>query len=886
MGRPEGFAPLRALPYDTADDERPVGREDPMYERTRWLPLLFTLSALLALACSGGGNPGFRSGEDDAGPGGPGGGDRVDVGGIPDEPCIAGSATCYDTRILQVCQPDGYGYDFVLCPDTEDGQPQNCDEASKACMPSVCNPGAFIECQDAKTSFQCNESGTAEVELPCDGCVESDGDAPFPCLCKPPDEETGFEGGCAPLVCRPDTDWACLGDEERHVCNSDGTDWVFVEDCNEGRARICEVTNRTEDGGILPNPMARCISLCEEAQKLRSYIGCEYWGADLDNAFLRGDDPTGYYDAQGKQYAVVVSNPSGGDRQFTAEVCVRHADGPVACKGGDDWGPPFPHQPYTSWCYRNDEACETGPRCEVVVEYDAEGRRMPKEMCLEAHEGGQACDRCVRVPPGELRVLNLPRADLNGTMIGPLGYQIMSDVPITAYQFNPLENEQVFSNDASLLLPINALGKDYVVMSREQTFEILRPSISVIAVRPGKTNVVVRTSARTLPGPGIEALNPGQQKRFELEQFDILNLETNCPSRDGLCTEVVDPTGSQVYADKLIAVFGGTEASNAPNTNHCIDGACWDGTECDDNADCGSNITCCADHLEQQLFPVAAWGRRYVAAKAHPRGEPIGTGREPDVWRVVAGKDGTEIRTIPHQVSLPDSLDRGEWVDFDSTEDFEIVANKAVLVGQFLAAEHAPGPNVRGVPEPGDAETGDPAFILGVPVEQYREDYVFLCPDKYEHDFANFVVPKGSAVLLDGEPLPRDLFADIADADFAVLRLAVDDGIHRVSSVAPRQGECSRTADCEEELGSDWRCIRPETAGPDDVGECEGPRPKIGVVVYGYDQYVSYGYPGGLNLKRINKCQSDEDCPPGAVCCTDRMPCAQESLGECIAGAM
>jgi len=181
---------------------------------------------------------------------------------------------------------------------------------------------------------------------------------------------------------------------------------------------------------------------------------------------------------------------------------------------------------------------------------------------------------------------------------------------------------------------------------------------------------------------------------------------------------------------------------------------------------------------------------------------------------------------------------------------------------------------------------GDPAFILGVPVEQFREDYVFLCPDKYEYDFANIVVPVGAAVVLDDEPLPREDFEPIADGDFAVLRLAVDDGIHTVRSVAPREGECTSTNDCEAELGDGWKCIRPPTAEEGDVGECEGPRPKIGVTVYGYDQYVSYGYPGGLNLKRINKCTTDEDCPPGAVCCTERMDCAQESLGECIAGAL
>ena len=45
-------------------------------------------------------------------------------------------------------------------------------------------------------------------------------------------------------------------------------------------------------------------------------------------------------------------------------------------------------------------------------------------------------------------------------------------MPIVAYQFNPLENANVFSNDASLLLPTPALvasGLSYVVAGWPQT---------------------------------------------------------------------------------------------------------------------------------------------------------------------------------------------------------------------------------------------------------------------------------------------------------------------------------------------------------------------------------------------------------------------------------
>lgn len=843
----------------------------------------------------------------------PDGDDPIDISQC--EPCIAGTIECDEDEPTQLrkCRPEGRCWVEFVCERAEDGGERVCDQETKLCTERVCDPVAFDSCKDPKTAIQCNESGTATEEITCENC-NNDADfavdppiPPTPCTCKAadPDAEPPHGGGCAPLVCRPEIDWACLGDEERHVCNADGTGWVFVEDCNENRSRICEVTLNAEDGQRLDHPTARCISLCEEAQKLKSYIGCEYWAADLDNAFVRGSDPTGYFDAQGKQFAVVISNVSGGNRGFKATVRANRVDGPVWCK---TWDPVagFPEAPNTRYCYENKGACEEGERCEIIIEHDEAGDLVPREICIPHQQGGGTCKDHLEVGAGELRVVNLPRADLNGTMIGPLGYQIISDVPITAYQFNPLENEQVFSNDASLLLPINVLGKDYLVMSREQTFDILRTFVTVVAVRPGDTEVVVRTTSVTLPGPGIGGMQKDQQRRFTLKQFDILNLESRCDSDSrGYCMNIADFTGSEVYANKLIAVFGGSEASNAPNTNHCIEGACWDGSECDTNADCNRNITCCADHLEQQLYPVSTWGQRYVASKSSRRGEPMGTGNEPDVWRILASQDNTTVTTIPHQVNIREPMKRGQWVDFETTEDFEVHADKAILLGQFLAAEHAPGPNTRGEDEPGDAKTGDPAFMLGVPVEQFREDYVILSPDKYEHDFVNVVAPTGSQILFDDTPLPRPDFEAIAEGQYSVMRLQIDDGVHHLRSVAPTMGECVIREECR---GADagctihqdcfdlaqtdkeaWKCklpSDPESETPD-IGTCEGPLPKFGTVVYGYDQYVSYGYPGGLNLRRINTCKSNNDCPEGALCCDQAAANAgecveEESLGECV----
>ena len=813
--------------------------------RTGWWKLA---AALVLAGCSDGRTLFARDAGGDAGP------DAADSGCRTCEP---GTAYCHDPGTLAVCNPLGTCHVLRPCAGTADA-PQACDADSATCRPRVCDPGAFLECRDAKTSRQCNESGTEVVDVACDGCLEED--AAVPCICREPGPE-GDDGGCAPVTCRPG-DWACMGDEERHQCSDDGTRWILRDDCNDGRAALCE-----EEAGP-DGRTARCVPLCEADRKTRSYLGCEYWAADLDN--FHGTGP--FEEAQSKPYAVVVSNATEGSH--TARVEAHFVDGAVWCKPWADVGPPVPHRPDYRWCYLSEEECETGPRTIYIRtgEQDAVATEVPHS------QGGGSCAASVPVPAGELRVLYLPRRDVSNTVLAPLAYRITSDVPLTAYQFNPLENVLAYTNDASLLLPIHALGKHYRVMSREQTSRFGRPWLTVVAVRPGETNVVVETAAPTLGGQGIPGLEAGQRRTFVLHQFDVLNLVTNCSvDAADVCRDVVDPTGSQVLADRLVAVFGGSQCSFVPHTSRCEAGLCRDGSECDDQAGCDDQTTCCCDHLEQQMFPVAAWGQRYVAARSHRRGEPIGTGLEPDVWRILASSEDTEVLTIPHQVEVP-VLGPGEWFEFESQEDFEIQASRAVLVGQYLAGEHSPGitPGT-----PGNAGTGDPAFILAVPEEQYRDDYVVLAPDMYEHDFVNVVAPVGAAVTIDGVEIPADRFTAIADGSYAVARLPVDDGVHRIRGVPPQRGSCQDDGDCRSE-GAGWECRRDEGAAPDDPGTCTGPAPRFGVVVYGYDRYVSYGYPGGLNLARVNECTGDRDCPADARCCRPGMECAAESLGECV----
>jgi hypothetical protein len=263
------------------------------------------------------------------------------------------------------------------------------------------------------------------------------------------------------------------------------------------------------------------------------------------------------------------------------------------------------------------------------------------EAVMVTAEDAEDYQLTVPVAAGRAGFLILDRRDVRGTVGGSLAYRISSPQPIAAWQHNPLlpeeASEEHLSVDGSLLLPAPMLGTRYRVMTREQSFQFLPGYLTVIATAP--TQVRVTVTARTSPGEGIRALMPGERLDVELNRGDVLNLQTHGPG--------ADLTGSLVEADQPVVVFGGSEGANAPNTNHCVDGACVANPEvaCNDNYDCNDARlnTCCADHIEAQLPPISALGRQHVAARTAARGEA------PDLWRILAVEDGTQVETVPPQ---------------------------------------------------------------------------------------------------------------------------------------------------------------------------------------------------------------------------------------------
>ncbi|MBM4370093.1 MAG: IgGFc-binding protein [Deltaproteobacteria bacterium] len=392
------------------------------------------------------------------------------------------------------------------------------------------------------------------------------------------------------------------------------------------------------------------------------------------------------------------------------------------------------------------------------------------------------------VEAGSVRVIELPRMDIDGSVITDRSVRVVSNRPVVAYQFNPLDFQAAYSDDSSLLIPAEMLGKEYLILSyMTSPLEAISipgmnmPSqhgyFTVLAVEEGETEVSVRVvgKAESPEDPNV-VLQEGIYHPFVLQQGQVLNLQATGKTLSGN----LDLSGSHVIGNKKLAVFSGHEE------------AVVQGLETDpvtgEPADC-----CCAEHLEEQLFPLETWASTYLCVKAAPRGPS-----DLDLWRVQAGVANVTLTTDPPIPGINGQVlqNKGDWVEAFTGKSFLLTASGPVQAAQYLSSQGCT-----------DDFIGDPALVMAVSSTQYRTPYAFAVPDDYDEDWISVVRPAGAEITLDGAVLPDGSFDPIASSGYEVGYFEVQDGPHYIEGEDP-----------------------------------------FGMYQFGFDGPSSYGHPGGLNL--------------------------------------
>jgi hypothetical protein len=232
---------------------------------------------------------------------------------------------------------------------------------------------------------------------------------------------------------------------------------------------------------------------------------------------------------------------------------------------------------------------------------------------------------------------------------------------------------------------------------------------------------------------------------FTLQQFQTLNLEATGAARPGTTIHGSDLTGTAITGDHPFGVYGGHQSANIDES---------------------SDTTCCTDHLEEQMFPASAWGKKYVVVHSQPR--PL---HQKDMIRVLALRDNTTVTFNPAGgTSCPTLASRQFWQVWVA-DDVEITASQPILVGHYLASSGS---------QEGELLPGDPSLSLAVPVEQYRSDYQFLVPSQYDVNYVSLIVPTPGQAMLDGVAVSSQQLHVLPSGDFATGRVTLQAGQHRI----------------------------------------------------------------------------------------------------------
>jgi len=529
--------------------------------------------------------------------------------------------------------------------------------------------------------------------------------------------------------------------------------------CDGNEIRECSADGMTSTpaGACPADEVCRsgvCVAACDAAREDRSNVGCEYWAVDLDNEFASG--PLVSNDAAGQPFAVAIANPSDVTVHVVIEV--------------------------------NDALPGEEPRTSIVHEQDI----APEDLAE------------IQLPQREVDGSVTLRDDGPGTFLSSAAFRITTNYPVVAYQFNPII--QAFSNDASLLIPTSGLDTRHRVLgwptANPISFDLPglemegipdHSFVTVVGVTPG-TEVEVTLGGPIVGGGDVEAAEAGAVVQATLGPFDVLNLES-----DGIPGDL---TGTVVTSTAPVAVFSGGERGIAP-----ID---TEGVHAPPGGVASENV-CCTDHLEEQVFPTTSWGQDFVITRSPVRSDT--SWAEPDLYRIMADRDGTRVTTTLPPPNDSFTLDANDWRGLSVQTDFILRADGPISIEQILVSQAWVGSWKAG-------HGGDPSMILFPPVEQYRDHYLFLVPSTFTANYVVVAMPAGTVVELDG----RDVNADEFQALCVTNPVGEIDGVAYLSATCPVDGGTHRI----------------DASVP------------VGITVYGYYSVGSYGYAGGANLTQIN----------------------------------
>ncbi len=268
------------------------------------------------------------------------------------------------------------------------------------------------------------------------------------------------------------------------------------------------------------------------------------------------------------------------------------------------------------------------------------------------------------------------------------GVHIKAGAPIVVYGLNRTS----YTTDGLLALPINALGREYIVASAadiaDGSIQKLPSQYLITAPYDGTTVTIIHP----MDSPNHVA---GQAFTVSLDQGDVFSAMSTGPQGD--------LTGAWITSNKPIAVTAGQNCTYLPDFTYC-----------------------CCDHLEEMLLPVSSWGKFYQSV-------PYTDRTKADMFRIFAAEPDTKLYIngiLYGTMTTKGGPQGGGWFEYLPSERalIEFSADKPIAVAQYNNSQAY------------DGSQTDPFYVVLTPVEQYQTELVFATPSfDYTKNYVSIV---------------------------------------------------------------------------------------------------------------------------------------------------
>lgn len=335
------------------------------------------------------------------------------------------------------------------------------------------------------------------------------------------------------------------------------------------------------------------------------------------------------------------------------------------------------------------------------------------------------------VAANSVQIITLPTYTevLGSESIDNVGISVTAQKPVSVYmhQYHGQRSE------ASVVLPVSAIGKEYYVMayagvSRQSN---VHPSEFLIVGTQEETSISITTSDFTEGGQA-----PGNTINIQLDAGETYQVQGRNAWND--------LTGSFISADKNFAIFGGAKWTEVPS---------------------GCNAR---DNLLEQMYPITTWGKQFVTIPNDNMAY--------DLFRIMASEDNTQVEVYGNTTNSY-TLNAGEYTTYQKSEPTYINSSGPIMVAQYIPGVFCSGHSV-----------GDPSMVLLNSVEQTR-DTVTLYNSSFENitqNYINIIMAASDVpfVTFDGQELESLTTVNTVglNEEFAYAQLQVGSGAHTIIS--------------------------------------------------------------------------------------------------------